>query len=61
VDHFYLFLGVEARVILVALVACGAVCHAAKALGGESQLLMFLPDRLPLCWFSSSSLELDQE
>jgi hypothetical protein len=23
--------------------------------------LMFLPDRLPLCWFSSSSLELDEE
>jgi hypothetical protein len=48
VDHFYLFLGVEARVILVALVACGAVCHAAKALGGESQAVDVLARLLAL-------------
>jgi hypothetical protein len=33
----YLFLGV--RVILVALIACGAMCHFAKALGGEAQAI----------------------
>jgi hypothetical protein len=32
----YLFLEVVARVILVALLACEAMCHAAKALGGEA-------------------------
>jgi hypothetical protein len=32
----YLFLGVGARVILVALLACGAMCHATKTLGGEA-------------------------
>jgi hypothetical protein len=32
----HLFLGVGARVILVVLLACGAMCHAAKALGGEA-------------------------
>jgi hypothetical protein len=37
------------------------MCHAAKALGGKAQVLMFLLDCLPLCWFSSSSLELDEE
>jgi hypothetical protein len=45
----------------VALLACGAVCHAAKALGSEAQVLDVLLERLPLCWFSSSSLELDKE
>jgi hypothetical protein len=33
----YLFLRVGARVILVALLACGAMCHVAKTLGGEAQ------------------------
>jgi hypothetical protein len=33
----YLFLGVGVRAILVALIACGAMCHFAKALGGEAQ------------------------
>jgi hypothetical protein len=33
----YLFLGVGARVVLITLLACGAMCHAAKALGGEEQ------------------------
>jgi hypothetical protein len=37
------------------------MCHAAKTLGGEAQPVMFLPDRLPLCRFSTSSLELDEE
>jgi hypothetical protein len=38
----YLFLGVGALVILVALLARGAMCHAAKALGGEAQAVDFL-------------------
>jgi hypothetical protein len=33
----HLFLGVGGRVILVALLTCGAVCHVVKALGGEAQ------------------------
>jgi hypothetical protein len=33
----YLFLGVRARFIFVALLACGAMCHAAKALGGKAE------------------------
>jgi hypothetical protein len=33
----YLFLKIGARVVLVALFACEAVCHATKALGGEAQ------------------------
>jgi hypothetical protein len=33
----YLFLEVKAGVILVAFLACGAMCHVAKALGGEAQ------------------------
>jgi hypothetical protein len=36
-DHFYLLLGVGVRVILLALLACKTMCHAAKALGGEVQ------------------------
>jgi hypothetical protein len=38
----YLFLGVGARVILVALLACGAMCHTTKALGGEAQAIHVL-------------------
>jgi hypothetical protein len=37
------------------------MCHTAKALGGQAQALMLLLDHLPLCPFSSSSLELDEE
>jgi hypothetical protein len=33
----YQFLEVGARVTLVALLACRAMCHATKALGGEVQ------------------------
>jgi hypothetical protein len=35
----YLILRVGVRVILVALLAPGAVCHAAKALGGKVQTI----------------------
>jgi hypothetical protein len=38
-DIIYLFLRVGARVILVALLACGAMSHAAKTLGGEAQAI----------------------
>jgi hypothetical protein len=44
----YLFLGVEARVILVALLACGAMCHVAKALGGKAQAIDVLARLLTL-------------
>jgi hypothetical protein len=32
-----------------------------KLWAAKHKPLMFLLDRLPLCWFSSSSLELDEE
>jgi hypothetical protein len=32
-----------------------------KPWAAKNKPLMFLPDRLPLCRFSSSSLELDEE
>jgi hypothetical protein len=35
----YLFHRVEVQVILVALLACGAMCHAGTALGGEAQAI----------------------
>jgi hypothetical protein len=35
----YLLLEVGVRVIRVALLACGAMCHAAKALGGEARTI----------------------
>jgi hypothetical protein len=44
----YLFLGVRARVILVALLTCGAMCHAAKALGSEAQVVDVLARLLAL-------------
>jgi hypothetical protein len=44
----YIFLGVGARVILVAHLACGVVCHAAKALGGEAQAIDVLARTLAL-------------
>jgi hypothetical protein len=37
------------------------MCHAAKALGSEAHAVDVLADRLPLCRFSPSSLELDEE
>jgi hypothetical protein len=54
----YLFLGVGARVILVALLACGAVCNAAKALGGEAQAVDVLARLLalvPVLFFITSA------
>jgi hypothetical protein len=44
----YLFLGVGARVILVALLTCGAMCHAAKALGDEAWAIDVLARPLTL-------------
>jgi hypothetical protein len=44
----YLFLIVGARVILVALLACGTMCHAAKALSGEAQAVDVLVRPLAL-------------
>jgi hypothetical protein len=44
----YLFLGVGARVIIIALLACGAMCRAAKALGGEAQAVDVLARPLAL-------------
>jgi hypothetical protein len=44
----YLFLRVGARVILVALLACSAMCHATKSLGGEAQAVDVLAQTLAL-------------
>jgi hypothetical protein len=50
----YLFLGVGARVILVALLTCVAMCHAAKSLGGEAHavdVLACLLTLVPILFF----------
>jgi hypothetical protein len=44
----YLLLGIGARVIFVALLACGALCHAAKVLGGEAPTVDVLARTLAL-------------
>jgi hypothetical protein len=57
----YLIFGVGVRVVLVALLACGTMCHAAKALGSEAQAVDVLDQRLALVPISSSSFEPDEE
>jgi hypothetical protein len=52
---------VLARVILVALLASVLCAMPQKPRVAKHRVLMFLLDHLPLCQFSSSSLELDEE
>jgi hypothetical protein len=57
----YLFLGSEPESSLLLFLLAVLCAMPQKHWAAKHKPLMFLPERLPLCRFSSSSLELDEE